>query len=1068
MYVKMATLHPGRFFFTATILLLDCISGFSQVYNYHHLTINDGLPSNKVTAITQDPAGFMYFATHDGLVRYDGERMKIFTNNSGDSASIPLNKIKGLFTGSDGQIWCAHDRYGLSALNPLTGAFRRFEFKKITSNGMFNGYLNNIHEGADGKIYACTFGDRQSVFVVDPVSGEMKQFFLSHYDTGHILNKHAENVLNLHFYKDSLWLFGTTQGLVFFNPLQKKVWKLLQVAPDSSENWENFFDGFLPGPGGSLYIGSWGSGLHRYDPRKGTLESFKKVRNWSDLNSCSPQLFLDDSTILLTGWDVFLFHTNTAEIWREKQDLLNQYAIIGNASRAFRSADSTIWLSTLSGVNYFHPGENDFKTVYFVDDTERLQVNPKFEQHWIWYDPAARMYVINYFIHRQAELRFKLSVYDESFHHLFDLPNPVTNENTRLNLAGDLHGHVYFSGTFRGRTGLFELDLFRKSISPLSDHAPVMDSMWVSGLTVMQDTLLVTDLVHRQLTGFRIPEKKFLFRKPFIITDPKMALSSGTEIISDKKRNCLWTADAQGLFSISTADASLSRLHCDSLYALLKNNRAVYAITPDSKDNLWISHASGITGVNPDTKSVMAHFSDRMLPSVNSLQLFYDSSGFIWSDCSKGLLRLDASSGVVQLFNSGNGLQPLCYPGTSSLLANGKLLIPFPGGLLWYDTRKQEASPSLPMPQVISVSWPYGEQLQPAGHFGDSLVRWPYDRNTVTISFAAMHYRASSFVRYAHKLEAVDPGFVNTTSATVTYTNLLPGSYLFRLKSSADGFHWSPERLLTIIITPPWYRTWWFRALLVFVFLGLLISAYQYRISQVRKEERLQAGFRKQLMDMEMTALRSQMNPHFIFNSLNSINRYVMQNDRLTASEYIAKFGKLMRNVLENSRHETITLKQELDTLELYLQLEKLRFEDKFDFLLVVDEEVDAGGIRIPPLLIQPFAENSIWHGLMHKEEKGLLTIKAAKKSSGLLEICIEDDGVGRARAAELESKKATHPSIGMQVTSDRIRLINELYKQQNRILVRDLVSSDGEPCGTSVTLQIQLKKDTHEQSHSD
>lgn len=210
---------------------------------------------------------------------------------------------------------------------------------------------------------------------------------------------------------------------------------------------------------------------------------------------------------------------------------------------------------------------------------------------------------------------------------------------------------------------------------------------------------------------------------------------------------------------------------------------------------------------------------------------------------------------------------------------------------------------------------------------------------------------------------------------------------------------------------------------------------------------------------MEMTALRSQMNPHFIFNSLNSINRYVIQNDRLTASEYIAKFGKLMRNVLDNSRSKIISLQQELTTLELYIQMEKLRFDDSFGYRITVDESVDAANTMIPPLLIQPFVENSIWHGLMHKENKGTVTVYAIMKNDLLLEITVEDDGIGRAQAAALESKTAAHHSHGLKVTSERIRIINELYRQENKIELIDLFDKQHKPAGTKVIILIPINK---------
>ncbi len=1054
-----------RFFLTGAFLLLSTLSVFSQIYNYYHLTINDGLPSNKVSAITQDPDGFMYFATKDGLVKYDGERMKVITHSPSDTSSIPRNSIKGLLRGSKGEIWCTHDKYGLSALHPGTGRFRRFEFKKITANRQFAGYINNLHEGPDGKIYACTFGDGQSVFIIDPATGAMRQFFLNDYDPGHLLNKNALQVINLHFYNDTLWLFGTTQGLVLFNPVKKSVRKLLQVVPDSLENWANFFDGFLPAADGSLYMGTWGSGLYRYHPSTQKLESFKKVSNWVDLSACSPQLFVNDSTILVTGWDAFLFNIHTGEITCEKQDLLNKYAISGKANSAYRSADGTIWLSTLSGVNYFHPAKNDFKTIYFAGETERLKIDPKREQFWIWYDPATHLYVINYYLHKETKRRFILSVYDDHFRHLYDLPHPLTNENTILSVTGDLKGKVFFSGTLGDKSAISMLDLRSVHPAPVIIAKADIDALWINKLSVFGDTLIVTDLLHSRLAGYHTSDHKLLFNKTLTWQQKKRYHYKDAAIVEDRRRNCLWALDTQGPFAISLSDATAGKVLAGRLDELTDNKPSCYAITLDDKDQLWISHSGGITSLHPDSNIVLTHFNEGQLPSVNSLQLFYDSSGFIWSDCSKGLLRLDVNTGLVQLFNSDKGLQPQCYPGTSSMPANGKMIIPFAGGLLWYDTRKQEELPVPRPPLIIAISSRNDAEVPSTTVFKDTLLMRPYDKNNITIAYSSMNYRRSAFMRYACKLDGIDPDFNPTTAASISYTGLPPGKYLFHVKSSTDGKHWSEERQLTIIITPPWYQTWWFRIILGLILTGILTGIYRMRIRQVKKDERLRSEFHRQITEMEMTALRSQMNPHFIFNSLNSINRYVMQNDRLTASEYIAKFGKLMRNVLDNSKYKSISLQQELETLELYLELEKLRFEDKFEYRVHIDEEVDISSIQIPPMLLQPFAENSIWHGLMHKQEKGLLLIKVSMLPDGILEITIEDDGIGRAKATELRSKKNTRHSHGMQLTTDRIRLLNELYRQENRIIVNDLIADDGTAAGTRVKLQIQLKKEKYDQS---
>jgi hypothetical protein len=190
---------------------------------------------------------------------------------------------------------------------------------------------------------------------------------------------------------------------------------------------------------------------------------------------------------------------------------------------------------------------------------------------------------------------------------------------------------------------------------------------------------------------------------------------------------------------------------------------------------------------------------------------------------------------------------------------------------------------------------------------------------------------------------------------------------------------------------------------------------------QKLENEKTKIEFQHKATQLEMQALRAQMNPHFIFNSLNSINCFIFQNNKAQASEYLTKFSKLVRLILQNSQEALITLESELESLHLYLELEALRFDHHFEFNIKVNDDLETDLIKVPPLIIQPYTENAIWHGLMHKEEKGNLEIELFQQGDFLC--CkITDDGVGRKKATEIKSKSAaTHKSMGMQITASRI-----------------------------------------------
>lgn len=207
---------------------------------------------------------------------------------------------------------------------------------------------------------------------------------------------------------------------------------------------------------------------------------------------------------------------------------------------------------------------------------------------------------------------------------------------------------------------------------------------------------------------------------------------------------------------------------------------------------------------------------------------------------------------------------------------------------------------------------------------------------------------------------------------------------------------------------------------------------------------------------LALKSLRSQMNPHFIFNALNSVNNYISKSDERSANRFLSEFSTLMRSVLENSEEDFIPLSRELELLELYVKLEHSRFPDKFDYKLLVDERVDVEAFQIPPMLLQPYIENAIWHGLRYKEEKGYLNIHLKQKDKVTIEITISDNGIGRKKSAQLKTEnQRKQKSKGMGNIKKRVAILNDMYKDKVDVFISDL-EADGS--GTKVTLT--LKKD--------
>ncbi len=233
--------------------------------------------------------------------------------------------------------------------------------------------------------------------------------------------------------------------------------------------------------------------------------------------------------------------------------------------------------------------------------------------------------------------------------------------------------------------------------------------------------------------------------------------------------------------------------------------------------------------------------------------------------------------------------------------------------------------------------------------------------------------------------------------------------------------------------------------------------AFQKKEAEAKQQE---AELKQQVSEVEMKALRSQMNPHFIFNSLNSIYRYMENHDIEKAGSYLIRFSKLIRLILENSMHPEVTLQEDIDALELYMEMESMRLNNKFDFSFEIDKGLDAGGILVPPLLLQPFVENAIWHGLLPKPEQGHITIRVNREGDKMIRCEVEDNGVGREKSQSAQKMNGKKKSLGMAITRERIELINRKKGTQAYFNMVDLKSSNNEALGSRVEVLLPLIAD--------
>ncbi|HLP35724.1 sensor histidine kinase [Lacibacter sp.] len=337
----------------------------------------------------------------------------------------------------------------------------------------------------------------------------------------------------------------------------------------------------------------------------------------------------------------------------------------------------------------------------------------------------------------------------------------------------------------------------------------------------------------------------------------------------------------------------------------------------------------------------------------------------------------------------------------------------------------------------------------------DELLKLGYRKRNLNISFEALNYSAAGKNNYRYRLSGYDSNWIYTNNREIQFNPLPYGSYKLEIQAKREYDAWSSSVSfiqLSVLCKPPFWATTWFWVAAFSLLMFLVILLFRKRISDIRLRQKQQEDLKQKINDTEQMALKAQMNPHFIFNSLNSIQQYVIDSDVKGANEFISGFSKLIRQTLEFSSKELITLDEEISYLSTYLDLEKARMESGFTYNVNVQTQQPGSQLEIPPLLLQPYVENALRHGVRYlKNVDGVISLSFIEYP-GLLECIIEDNGIGRDKAMEL---KAVNPieyqSRGMSLTAERITLLNEGQERKIEVVIEDLKDPNGNASGTRI-----------------
>jgi hypothetical protein len=436
------------------------------------------------------------------------------------------------------------------------------------------------------------------------------------------------------------------------------------------------------------------------------------------------------------------------------------------------------------------------------------------------------------------------------------------------------------------------------------------------------------------------------------------------------------------------------------------------------------------------------------LPSAVFYDIVEDSCGHIWIATNQGLFKItNTPSPIIQVYTVFNGLPSTAVYNIA--INDPYIFLSTDEGIVRFPIDQDLTNFTQP---IIGL-----DQLKINGKdttCSDNFIL-ESDQNSMEITFYIPSYKDPGNTAFQYELKGAENKTEILKGNKLLLNKMPPGNYtLIVYAINSDGIRSRIPLTINFRINRPF----WLKPLFIISVGIFLLSCIYFIIKLIAKaiqqKERKKTELHQQLIEYRLNAIQAQMNPHFIFNAINSIQHYILNNDTQLAYDYLAKFSKLIRLVLSNSQHSIISLKKELETLELYIELEQKRFKNKFKYLIHIDKELEMEDIRIPVMLIQPFVENAIWHGIMNLDElkKGFLSIYVVHADSHTVKIIIKDNGIGRERSALMKAN-SNHMSMGTLLSENRLNLLNEISNKKHTIIITDLYDENKNPLGTKVEI---------------
>ncbi len=986
-------------------------------YDYRH-----GLPLVDVTCFAQDSNGYLWMGSTNGVVKFDGFHFEHFRGNLEGGGQLAGNDIAEIKVGHDGRIWIGTHENGLSIYDPVHHTFTNL-FSRPRSNDEVNvEAIFTIAFDPEGDAWLGTAKGGIIRINHDSLTADFIQLdsIVSEYNCKDILRDPNNPA---YFYA------SINNGLYRFH--YKDV-KLIKVSVDLDRVDETTCD-----HSGAIWIKPyWGSPIVSYHPHSQIIMNYEhghEVRNTEILAAFENEIWVSTS-----GQGIQLFLPNVG-IW--KSILPKPFDPHSLPSRIvtgmFRDNADRIWIGTSEGISVLAPHKQNFENIrLFKPGTQDpLMVKyliPDLPQEKALVSPYAYsdLLLMN---NLSGELMPVGQKQSDPLHH----PGPIFRFDEGFWV-------LFFNG----------LGIYNPSTNTLTRYNPPgypeeSNSNWYEDATMDQDgnlwivkfdfTIIKINLKSRKFEIIQHEKNQSTHPRSIFCEDSTLWFGLTNGIARYVPYSNDWQYFTQDHPSFDMFESGLNHVAVDHdgfIWAATWRN-AVYKFEYQEKELQLIQRYDISEGL-----------------ANNRIEKFViDSDGRLFAYTSSGFSMYDQLENRFTTWGRKDGIHSGWISGIT--FVDSTIYVCNKSGFskTTLNSLDQQHTP----PKVLFKYITVGDSLLIRDNLPTEIIRLDATRNDVSIEFIGLNFSDPESVSYRYRLEEKDAWTsANSHKRTISLPNIPPGNYNFEVQASLDKVQWGPSTHFRFQVIPPFWSMWWFQLVVMASLVSLVVFWNQKRVRLIRTKEAEKTAINAQFSELELKALRSQMNPHFMFNSLNSIKKYILRSKPSEAAQYLSSFAHLIRLTLHHSSEKTISLAQEVEMLMLYIELEKLRFRGGFEFNCTVDPLLDLDDIKIPPMILQPYIENSIWHGLIHRDDHAILSL-IFKKVNQCVHCIIEDNGIGRQKAKELKSLSASqHKSMGMEITKNRIDILNSINSLGIKV---EVIDKDPEihGTGTKVILSIPL-----------